>query len=345
MKDEATSLHDELIAGLTRMGLAGDGIVTLTPLTGGVASDIFRVDVAGQKPFALKRALAKLRVAADWRAPTERNSYEYAWLAEVERLLPDAVPRLLGHDAEAGMFAMDYLAPDSYPVWKSRLRDGTVSLDFAKAVGLSLAMIHGATAGRDEIRAQFSTDHIFHPIRLEPYLEATAAKHPAVADRLRALSMATLERKIALVHGDVSPKNILCGPEGPVFLDAECAWYGDPAFDVAFCLNHLLLKCLWTPRAIPQFLDGFGALSRAYLGAVTWEPARDVEARIAALLPGLFLARVDGKSPVEYVTMDDQRDLVRKTAVPLLANPVDSLRVIAEAWRQALQGWHRTAAR
>jgi aminoglycoside phosphotransferase (APT) family kinase protein len=345
MNDKNSALHDELIAGLKRMGLAGDGTVKLTPLTGGVASDIFRVDAAGHKPFALKRALAKLRVAADWRAPTERNSFEYAWMKEAGRILPDAVPHLLGHDAEAGMFAMDYLAPESYPVWKAELRDGMVSPDFAEAVGKSLAMIHGATAGRDEIRAQFSTDHIFHPIRLEPYLEATATKHPAVADRLRALSLATLGRKIALVHGDVSPKNILCGPKGPVFLDAECAWYGDPAFDVAFCLNHLLLKCLWTPHAIPKFLDAFDVLSRAYLGAVTWEPAGVIEARIAALLPGLFLARVDGKSPVEYITEDDQRDLVRKTALPLLANPVDSVNTIAEAWRLALQEWNRTASR
>ena len=167
MSDENMLLHDELIAGLKRIGLAGDDVVTLTPLIGGVASDIFRVDVPGRPPFALKRALPKLRVTADWRAPTERNAFEYAWLKEAGRILPDTVPHLLGHDTEAGMFAMDYLAPESYPVWKSELRDGMVSLDFAEAVGKSLAMIHGATAGRDDIRARFSTDHIFHPIRLE----------------------------------------------------------------------------------------------------------------------------------------------------------------------------------
>ena len=63
----------------------------------------------------------------------------------------------------------------------------------------------------------------------------------------------------------MSPKNILVGPDGPIFLDAECAWYGDPAFDLAFCLNHMLLKCLAVPAAAPAFLDCFDALACAYL--------------------------------------------------------------------------------
>ena len=101
------------------------------------------------------------------------------------------------------------------------------------------------------------------------------------------------------MHGDVSPKNILVGPRGPVFLDAECAWYGDPAFDLAFCLNHLLLKCSVVPQAKAGFLRCFDALSDAYLDGDRFE---GVEARAASLLPALLLARVDGKSPVEYLT-------------------------------------------
>ena len=117
-------------------------------------------------------------------------------------------------------------------------------------------------------------------------------------------SRTTQANKRALVHGDVSPKNILRGPDGPVFLDAECAWWGDPAFDLAFCLNHLLLKCLWTPSAAAGFLACFDALGAAYLARVAWEPPHALEARAARLLPGLFLARVDGKSPVEYITTE-----------------------------------------
>ena len=144
-----------------------------------------------------------------------------------------------------------------------------------------------------------------------------------------------------LVHGDVSPKNILQrpGPQGatPVFLDAECAWYGDPAFDLAFCLNHLLLKCLWVPPATAGFLAAFEAFHAAYLAGVDWEPREALESRTAALLPGLLLARVDGKSPVEYLTTEPQRDTVRRAAIPLLQAPVQRLGALREHWHKELQ--------
>ena len=309
--------------------------VLIEPLTGGVSSDIVRV-TAGERVFAVKRALAKLKVAADWRVPVGRNAYEVAWLEEAGRIVPGAVPKILAKDAATGSFAMDYLDPLTHPVWKARLRDGHADPVFAAAVGRTVAAIHAATAGREDIASRFDTDGIFHPIRLEPYLEATASRHPAVADRLMALSRQTLATKVALVHGDVSPKNILVGPAGPVLLDAECAWYGDPAFDLAFCLNHLLLKCLWNRPATGAFLACFDALAAAYRAGVSWEDPDAVEARAAALLPGLFLARVDGKSPVEYITREEDRDLVRSTALPLIADPPARLADVRGAWAERL---------
>jgi aminoglycoside phosphotransferase (APT) family kinase protein len=150
------------------------------------------------------------------------------------------------------------------------------------------------------------------------------------------LSRSTLATKRALVHGDVSPKNILVGPSGPIFLDAECAWYGDPAFDLAFCLNHLLLKCLWNRAAARAFLSAFDALKSAYSAEIGPTHAIEIEARAAHLLPGLFLARVDGKSPVEYITNETDRDLVRMTARPLLAAPVSELSLVRNAWAKRL---------
>ncbi|HEX2555136.1 MAG TPA: phosphotransferase [Microvirga sp.] len=326
---------EDLVPVLRRLGLVGDGPVRVEPLTGGVSSDIARVE-QGARVFAVKRALAKLKVAADWRAPVERNGYELAWLRTAGAIVPDAVPEILGEDAAHGLFAMTYLDPAAYPVWKAELREGRVDPAFAAEVGARIARIHAATAGDAGVAARFATDHIFHPIRLEPYLEATARRHPAVAERLTALSRETLATKRALVHGDVSPKNILCGPRGPVFLDAECAWYGDPAFDLAFCLNHLLLKCLWNPAARARFLDAFGRLADAYLAGVAWEKREEVEARAARLLPGLFLARVDGKSPVEYVTRDEDRERVRATALPLIAEPPARLDAVRAAWARTL---------
>lgn len=330
------TIDRELAAWLTRAGLVenSDDMIA-EPLTGGVASDIWRVQ-AGGRTFAVKRALEKLRVARDWRAPVSRNGNEVGWLLEAASIVPDAVPHILAHDAAVGAFAMDYLKPEDHPVWKAELRAGRADPAFAAAVGRAIAAIHSATANSNEIAARFDTDPIFHSIRLEPYLEATAEAHPDLAPQLMALSRDTLATKIALVHGDVSPKNILVGPKGPVFLDAECAWYGDPAFDLAFCLNHMLLKCLWVPASRAAYLASFDALASAYLDAADWEPRTKIEARAARLLPGLFLARVDGKSPAEYVTTEEDRDRVRRVARPLIANPPTILAAIRDAWEEEL---------
>jgi aminoglycoside phosphotransferase (APT) family kinase protein len=326
----------EIVAALVRLGLIEPGAaVALEPLSGGVSSDIFRVETAGAT-FCVKRALAKLKVAQDWRAPVERSKYEWAWLETAAALVPDAVPRLLGFDEQANLFALEWLAPGDHRWWKGELHAGRADESEAVEVGRRLGLIHSGTADRSEIAARFPTDHIFHAIRLEPYLLATASAHPDLGQKLEDLVAITARTKRALVHGDVSPKNILIGPRGPVFLDAECAWYGDPAFDVTFCLNHLLLKALWTPEARLQFAKCFHALASAYLDQVSWEPADAIEQRTAHLLPGLMLARVDGKSPAEYITHEEDKARVRRVARRLLMEPVSRLAAIQDVWTREL---------
>ena len=333
MTEDVQDLPAPMRDGLAAMGLAPAGAALRgVPLTGGVSSDIWRVALPDGREACVKRALPKLKVAADWRAPTERNIYEARWLLRAGAASPGAAPALLGQDAATGTLAMEYLAPGDHPVWKERLRDGHADPSFAAEVARRLACIHAASARDPACAAEFPTDEIFYAIRLEPYLVATARVHTDLATRLHAVVEETGATKRALAHGDVSPKNILAGPNGPVFLDAECAWWGDPAFDLAFCLNHLLLKCLWTPRAARDFLACFDALAATYLSGVDWEPAAALERRAARLLPGLFLARVDGKSPVEYLTANDQKNRVRRVARPLIAEPVDELAALRAAW-------------
>ena len=220
--------------------------MTAERLTGGVSSDIWKVAVGG-RVFCVKRAMAKLAVKDDWFAPVERNRYERLWYETASDRVPGIAPRVIAHDDAAMLFAMEFLDPAEHRLWKAELLAGRVDIDFAATVGRKLALIHSATAGDAAIAAIFPTGSIFEALRLEPYLRATGKRHPALQARLDALADRTAATARALVHGDISPKNILSGPAGPVFLDAECAWYGDPAFDLAFCLNHLLLKCL--PRA------------------------------------------------------------------------------------------------
>jgi aminoglycoside phosphotransferase (APT) family kinase protein len=327
---------NEILTGLRHMALlAADVVVAGERLTGGVSSDIWRIDLP-YGPICVKRALAKLHVAADWHAPVERNRYEARWMRHANAAVAGAAPVLLGQDETSGALAMQYLSPSDYKLWKTQLHEGYAEPDFAASVATSLARIHAVTAADPSVAAEFPSDDIFFDIRLEPYLVATARAHPDLAAPLYELVATTRANKHALVHGDVSPKNILVGPDGPVFLDAECAWWGDPAFDLAFCLNHLLLKCLWTPPARARFLACFDALVATYRAGITWEPGDALEQRAARLLPGLLLARVDGKSPVEYITTETDRNHVRRTARRLLTNPVDHLGEVRSAWAEEL---------
>lgn len=318
-----TTPDPELVAFAREAGLLGaEETGVWTPLTGGVSSDIWRLDADGRS-VCVKRALAQLKVAADWRVPVARNLYEWRWIETVWRAVPGATPEPLAMDAARGAFAMAFLPAADFPLWKKQLLDGDVRVATARDVGILLGRIHALSAADPALATRFPTDDLFHALRLEPYLLATAARHPNLAPRLEALVQRTAQTKRALVHGDVSPKNILVGAMGPVLLDAECAWWGDPAFDLAFCLNHLLLKCIVAPQAREELRASFTAMAGAYLAQVDWEPRAEIEGRVATLLPALLLARVDGKSPVEY--LGDQAERVRDAALAMLRMPRDRL--------------------
>jgi aminoglycoside phosphotransferase (APT) family kinase protein len=312
------------------LGLAASGEeVRATALAGGVSSGIYRVDLRSGS-FCVKQALPKLKVAKDWSVPVERVFAEIGYLRTVQAIVPGHVPAVLGEDRASKSFVMPFLGPE-YRNWKVDLLAGRVDPAVAAAVGDMLGRIHAATADDAGLAASFATDSNFHALRLEPYLLEAAREHSSLAPRLLALVERTAATRRVLVHGDVSPKNILLGPAGPVLLDAECAWFGDPAFDLAFCLNHFLLKAAHLPACVPPLLASYRALLRAYWPHVAWESAAGLEARIATLLPGLLLARIDGKSPVEYLD-PPQRSAVRQAAVALLRDPPSSLEPIVARW-------------
>jgi len=280
--------------------------------------------------------LGRMRVAARWLAPPDRAGREAAWLKLAREVGPDLAPRVLAEAPGGRLFVMDYLDAATHPVWKNLLAAGDVDVAFAGAVGASLARIHAATACRADIAARFAGDETFRALRIAPFLLHSGSRNPEVAPIIRALAADLASRKIALVHGDVSPKNILAGRRGPVFLDAETVVFGDPAFDLAFCLSHLLLKALWVRAARKAMLEAFAALSDGYLTGVVWEPPADLSARAAPLLAALLLARVDGKSPAPYLAEPADQDFVRRQAKAFLRAPDLSLTDIARIWSQGV---------
>lgn len=312
------------------IAVAAGGFEVL-PLTGGVSSDIVRIRLSDGRDFCAKRALSQLKVAQEWKAPLERNHYEVAWLRRAGSIVPGSAPKVLAEDRDNGIALLEYLPADDYLIWKSALLSGWADGDVAVAVAGVLGRIHAATLNDRTAAEEFPTDHLIDALRLDPYLRFTAARHPDLSDRILGVLKTTASTKLALVHGDVSPKNILVSKRDghPVLLDAECAWYGDPAFDAAFCLNHLALKSVHMPALREELLDEAKAFAAEWLSHFPAGLRAGLDERTAALLPCLMLARVDGKSPVEYLS-EENRQRVRDIAMPLIARPVETINDVIE---------------
>ena len=324
----------ETIASLLTMGLiTAEESPSLTSLAGGVSADIV---VAKTKlgMVCVKRTLPALKVAQEWCAPQSRGNAEKDWIRLVATFLPGAVPEIIGEDSERFTFAMRYLDPITFKNWKTLLRDGEANEIVAAQIAGLLGKIHERTAHDSTVAAAFANDENFAALRLDPYLETAARAQPDVADILRGLIARTARTKEALVHGDFSPKNILIGPDGPVILDAECAWYGDPAFDVAFCLNHLFLKSAWKPGYAASYQRCAAAFWNTYKAALHRLDQMALEDRVVTLLPGLMLARIDGKSPVEYLVDPNIVARVRAFAKRKLIKPEKTVPDLIGAWNK-----------
>ncbi len=328
------ALRSETLRSLRTMKLLAENEnPSLVELTGGVSAEIVLARTRAGA-ICVKKARPFLKVAGEWRASPARAEAEKKWIRLVGSFLPGNVPEILAEDTPAFTFAMKYLDPGLYRNWKSLLRDGEISAATGAEVGRILGIIHRRTAGDPAVAASFANDENFADLRLRPYFAVAAGANPEASPVLQALIERTASTKLALVHGDFSPKNILIGPHGPVILDAECAWYGDPAFDPAFCLNHLMLKCVWKPQHAARYLRCAGAFWDGYLVAAAWADPAGVQERVATLLPGLLLARIDGRSPVEYLTDPSVKDKVRAFAKRFLLKPEKRLAQLMAEWRK-----------
>ena len=323
-----------MIDALKKMSLLSQGDrARITPVGNRGSSEIYRVDL-GWGTICIKRALPKTKFTGDRTLPLERSSFESEWLKLVRVIVGDAVPEVLGE--QPGLFAMAYLDPDRHTNWASLLRKGDINPSTAAEIGRMLGRIHAATANNFAVAQRFSSDHIFHAACIEPLLLATAQVQPAMAARLEQLAMNTERNKLALVHGDFTPNNFLIGPKGPVLLDAEFTWYGDPAFDLALCLSHLLVECVLQPQWRDDYLTCYTVFCAAYAQRVTWEMPEQTDERAALLLPALVLAHACGRVPLDSLHRDGNKDRVAGLARGLLLDPVVRLGAVREAWRHAL---------
>lgn len=316
--------------------LPHDAMATCVLLGGGVSCDVYLVE-AGGAGYVVKRALSQLKVADEWCADPRRNHFEHRYLSVASEIAPHAFPKVLHTCDEEGWFCMEHLGA-GWENWKTQMLGGLAQPQTARSAGATLARVHTATQARPSLQEEFDTTENFWQLRLDPYLLATGHKHPALQPLFVREAERLAKTRECLVHGDFSPKNMLVRDFQVSVLDCEVAWYGDPAFDVAFLLNHLCLKALvhfGGDVHTGRFAEMVTAFRAAYSAEMP-EVSR-IEERVAALLPMLLLARVDGKSPVEYLVGNPAKQtLIRHFATETIAgrgkSTSGSLDEIISAW-------------
>lgn len=325
----------------------------VSELAWGVSNIVLRVDAPGLS-FVVKQSREKLRTAIDWFSQLERVWRETAVLEILDRLLPSGVvPQLLFQDRENYLFGMQAVESD-HLVWKSELLAGRIDDRVAQPLAQHLALVHAfdVESQMDQLDGlKLLADRtIFDELRLDPFYRYMADNIPSLRDELLDLINTSLEfRPLTLVLADFSPKNILLTSNGPVLVDFETGHLGDPAFDIGFFLSHLLLKAVmfgWGEAATTSSaadLDGaqvsktifvmaerfWSDYSQAIRPRVTWfkdasstsvstSDCPPFERQCVRHFAACMLSRVDGKSRVDYLSSDRQKQVVRRLGHQLL---------------------------
>ncbi len=286
-------------------------------LLGGVSSDVALIEDCDQR-FVVKQSIPNLRVKADWPVHPSRIWREVDALRAIAPALPaGAVPAVVYEARDEYLYAMT-AAPAGADSWKAQLLAGEIDVALAGYIGA----VHAAILRLPNPRPEFDDITFFEELRIDPYYRFTGAQHPDLREHFEGAAEACRRHRRALVHGDFSPKNIMVGQGAAMILDWECVHWGDPAFDTGFLLNHLLLKAIHRPQDAPLLARA----AMAYLDAVEAVPFADTMVH----LPLLLLCRVDGKSPVEYITCETVRAAIRAYARGLLKAPPRSAKELFE---------------
>ncbi len=289
--------------------------VTFKNLSGGVSNKTVKVTWPDGHGCVLKQALSKLRVSADWFSNPKRIQVEAKALRCLNRLAPaGATPAFLWEDRANHLLAMTAV-PDSHKNWKSLLLSGQIFAEHFEQFGVLLGTVHARSSeAAIEIRPAFEVTTHFEALRLEPYYIYTAENTPAAARFLLALVRETRRNRLSLVHGDLSPKNTLIYQGRLVLIDHEVVHFGDPAFDLGFALTHFLSKAHHLIDHRVFLADSAALFWQTYareVSRLSWASA--LEPRVVRHTLGCLLARVAGKSPLEYLTgaeLNRQRDVV-----------------------------------
>ena len=322
--------------------LAGRGLapleeeVSVCELGGGVSNIVLMVEWPGNpaRRWVVKQSLGKLRVKDDWRSERSRIFREAEAIQALRPILGSAaLPELIHVDRDNFLFVMTAAPPGSLP-WKDLLLGRRADAAIAREAALLLAKVINESRGDANLSGQFWDRTVFEQLRIDPYYRTTAARHPELRREFDDLIGTSLEIRNSLVHGDYSPKNMLVRSENVFLIDFEVVHWGDPAFDAAFLMNHLFLKAFHLPSAALEFIALVHDYWKTLVTALAPAAVSGFEAMTLRHLGGLMLARIDGKSPVEYIQDEATKNRVRNAAIRILRDS-NGLPLKVHAWRSA----------
>ena len=309
----------------------------LQVLKGGISNRTLLVEPHARPAFVMKQALPKLRVAVDWYSDPMRIHREALAILALGKITPPGtITPLLFEDLDQHIIVMAAV-PSPHRNWKEMLLSETPIqehlLQFAEIIGT----IHRESAlMRQNFASTFDDRSWFESLRLEPYYQFSATTEESTAGFLRELIEDTRRMRLALVHGDYSPKNILIHDDRLVLIDHEVVHFGDPAFDVGFSLTHLLSKAHHCRERRQAFLEGAELYVRRYKEVVS-DCGFDTgfESRACRHTLGCLLARVVGRSPLEYLN-PLERAHQRTAVLNLMRQPPPELAVLVEEFGKGL---------
>jgi 5-methylthioribose kinase len=306
--------ESSVLSYLSQRGLL-TGDATVETLTGGVSCIVLAVSNA-DVDLVVKQALPELKTKAKWVADQRRAIVEADAMQVYYSITPDSVPELLDCDPTEFTLTMSRL-PRSCTNWKIDMLEGRIHPQMGAQLGKVLAQWHNAAAVSDEIKAKFLEGSLFEQLRVAPFYRAVMDKNPDLQPVISDLIVEITTVKSTLVHGDFSPKNIMATQDHrPIVLDFEVAHIGNPVFDLAFLLAHLLCKIVYATQVDQK--QALVETATQFLNTYKQNTRLTVAESLPHHIALIALARVEGVSPVNYLDGPAQQRLVALTKSALL---------------------------
>lgn len=312
-----------------------DEVLQVEELSVAQSSTVMRV-TSPVRRWVVKQALPKMKSDPEWEASVERSLREVACQKYLETLLPlGSVPPIYHHDPDNFLFVMEG-APADCQLWHDAMMEGKTDAEVAASAGSLLGNIHRLSYLDEEALHEFGDKHFFHELQLSPFYDSVAKVYPKLADKIGAHAALLATSNVCFIHGDFTARNIVVAPHRLILLDFEAGHFGHPSFDLALMVCHLTLKTVRFREKKEDFMPLIITFWTAYLQSANFENETWHARACLPQLGCILLSRVDGKSPIDYLPDEQDRQRMRALSASLISREIPSVMVFLDILSRAL---------